>query len=209
MTTKEITITRALKELKTLGDRINKMTSEATFCVLQEKPGQLPIGFSSVEELEKSLKANYQSLVDLIAYRERIKQAIVNSNATTMVTIAGKQYTVAAAIETKQSSKYKIALGRAMKSQLEKAENVKTRLDNQTSSRLDELIKSTFQGKANVAEVDYASIANPFQRENEVKIVDPLDLSKLINSLHDEVAEFLNNVDDVLAVSNSTNSIEV
>ena len=53
MTTKKITITRALTELKTLGDRINKMTSEATFCVLQEKPGQLPIGFSSVEELEK------------------------------------------------------------------------------------------------------------------------------------------------------------
>lgn len=209
MTTKKITITRALKELKTLGDRIDKMTSEATFCVLLEKPGQLPVGFSSTEELEKSLKANYQSLVDLIAYRERIKQAIVNSNATTMVTIAGKKYTVAAAIETKQSSEYKIALVRAMKSQLEKAVNSKSRLDAQVRSRLDDLIKSTFQGKANVAESEYASIANPFMERNEVKIIDPLDLSKLINSLHDDVAEFLNNVDDVLTVSNSTNFIEV
>jgi hypothetical protein len=208
MTTKQITITRALKELKTLGDRINKMTNEATFCFLQEKPGQLSIGFSSIEELEKSLKANYQSLVDLIAYRERIKQAIVNSNATTIVTVAGKQMTVAAAIETKQSSVYKLALGRAMKSQLEKAENVKTRLDNQTSSRLDDLIKSTFQGRA-ISELEYASVANPFIEGNKVNIVDPLYLSKKINSLHDEVAEFLNNVDDVLTVSNSTNYIEV
>lgn len=209
MTTKKITITRALKELKTLGDRINKMISEATFCVLQEKPGQLPVGFNSIDELEKSLKANYQSLKDLIAYRERIKQAIVNSNATTMVTIAGKQYTVAAAIETKQSSEYKIALGRAMKFQLEKAVNSKNRLDVQLGNRLDELIKTTFQGKANLAEADYASIANPFHERNEVRIVDPLDLSKEINSLHDEVAEFLNNVDDVVSVSNSTNFIEV
>ena len=185
------------------------MTSEATFCVLQEKPGQLPIGFSSVEELEKSLKANYQSLVDLIAYRERIKQAIVNSNATTLVTIAGKQYTVAAAIETKQSSEYKIALGRAMKFQLEKAVNSKSRLDAQVSNRLDELVKSTFQGKAKVEETEYASIADPFLERNKVNIVDPINLSKEINSLHDEVAEFLNNVDDVLTVSNSTNCIEV
>lgn len=209
MTTKKITITRGLKELKTLGDRIDKMTSEAIFCVLLEKPGHLPVGFSSTEEVEKSLKANYQSLVDLIAYREKIKQAIVNSNAITMVTIAGKEYTVAAAIETKQSSEYKTALVRAMKLQLEKAVNSKSRLDAQVEGRLDELIKTTFQGKANVAEAEYASIANPFMERNEVKIIDPLDLSKLINSLHDEVAEFLNNVDDVLTVSNSTNFIEV
>lgn len=204
-----LTITRALKELKTLGDRIDKLTSESTFVFLVEKPGQLPVGYKSLEELEQAIKSSYQSIVDLIDYREKIKQAVVNSNATTKVTIGGKEYTVAAAIETKHSIKYKLQLGRVMHQQLQKVEARKGLLDTQVSNRLDELLKNTYQGKTDIAEADYNAVAKPYLERNQPTVVDPLKLVGLTFKLHDEIEAFMNNVDDIISVSNATTTIEV
>lgn len=204
-----LTITRALKELKTLGVRITKLTSESTFVFLMEKPGQLPVGYRSQEELEKAIKSSYQAINDLIDYREKIKQAIVNSNSATKVTIAGKEYTVAAAIETKQSIQYRLQLGKVMQQQLKRVEHSVSVLNRGVSDRLDDLIKTTYQGKSDIAESDYKAVATPFLERNQATAVDPLNLVTLINKLHDDVEAFMNNVDDIISVSNSTTTIEV
>lgn len=204
-----LTITRALKELKTLSNRIDKLTSESTFVFLIEKPGQLPVGYKSLEELEQAIKSNYQAVTDLITYREKIKQAIVNSNATTKVTIAGKEYSVAAAIETKHSIQYKLQLSRVMYQQLQKVEARKGLLDTQVSNRLDELLKNTYQGKTDIAEADYNAVAKPYLERNQPTVVDPLKLVSLTFKLHDEIEAFMNNVDDIISVSNATTTIEV
>lgn len=215
-----LTITRALKELKTLGDRIDKLTSESTFVFLVEKPGQLPVGYKSLEELEQAIKSSYQSIVDLIDYREKIKQAVVNSNATTKVTIGGKEYTVAAAIETKHSIKYKLQLGRVMHQQLQlvEARKVEARkelsdtqglLDTQVPNSLDELLNNTHQGKTDIAEADYNSVARLYLERNQATVVDPLKLVALTSKLHNEVEAFMNNVDEIISVSNATTTIKV
>ena len=50
--------------------------------------------------------------------RKEIKEKIVKSNAETLVTIAGKEMTVAAAIERKESIKYEKKLAEELKNQL-------------------------------------------------------------------------------------------
>ena len=95
----KMTITRALTELKTLDKRIQKTTGSGVFISFQGK-------FHKPNEYSKKGPAVYQSVMDLLNRRKRIKSAIVSSNAVTNVKICGKEMTIAEAIETKSSIKH-------------------------------------------------------------------------------------------------------
>ena len=60
--------------------------------------------------MESRAKADYQSIEALIKRRNAIKSAIVVSNATTKIEVAGVKMTVAEAIERKTSISYDIQL---------------------------------------------------------------------------------------------------
>ena len=102
-----ISVARALVELKTLDNRINKMISSTTWVTYKTK--NINYGFTE-EDFKKKTQAEHQSLNDLIKRRNAIKNAIVLSNATTNVQVAGQTMTVAQAIEYKQTITYKRAL---------------------------------------------------------------------------------------------------
>src|SRR5690554_4907003 len=98
----EMTITRGLSELKLINDRIQRKINDARFAV-GNKNNNKKIDGMTIEEFNKNAKSQYQSIQDLIERRKKIKSAIVDSNAKTVVTIAGKEMTVASAIERKES----------------------------------------------------------------------------------------------------------
>jgi molybdopterin synthase catalytic subunit len=60
----------------------------------------------NVDVFANNSKADYQSINDLITRRNRLKSAIILSNATTKVKIGDTVLTVAEVIERKQSLKY-------------------------------------------------------------------------------------------------------
>lgn len=103
--TNEMTITRALAELKLLDKRINRTINEASFGGLTVGK-KISAGFNNAEEIESRAKSDLQSVQDLIKRRNDVKSAIVVSNATTEVEIAGVRMTVAEAIERKTSIVY-------------------------------------------------------------------------------------------------------
>lgn len=99
MSTSTISITRALAELKTLAARIGEITTRSWVTVkVNEK-----IGAKTAAEFGEEARSAYQSYTDLLERRNALKCAIVQSNAVTNVEIAGKIYTVAEAIERKNS----------------------------------------------------------------------------------------------------------
>ena len=103
----EISIHRALAELKLLDKRIIKSISDApSFCV-PIKNGDKTIGNDSLENYKKKIKGSFDSTLALIERREQIKAKIMYSNAVTKVKVAGKEMTVAEAIEKKNNLKYK------------------------------------------------------------------------------------------------------
>ena len=102
MTTEKMTIHKALCELKTLDSRIQDAIRRSTFCFANKHSNQKIHGIP-IEDVKKECKAAYQSISDLISRRNAIKCAVVLSNATTKVTIGGKEYTVAEAIEMKNN----------------------------------------------------------------------------------------------------------
>lgn len=207
----EMSITRALAELKLLDKRIQKEIN-ATTNIGMTIGGKPMTGFSSVKEFEDKVKSNYQSVKDLIARRQKIKNAIVKSNAETFVTIAGNEMTVAEAIEYKSSIDYKKHLLNKLEDDYrritvkyeQESENVKIRLDK----FLESSFGKEFDKKKDEAERIKES-SDGFMRLNEPKLVDPLDIKKQIEELSKHIDEFESEVDFTLSESNTITKITI
>jgi sugar-specific transcriptional regulator TrmB len=204
----EISITRGLTELKTLDARINKAIGEGNYIAMTVGKKSV-VGFPTIEDFEKKAKSSLQSVQDLIKRRNAIKSAIVNSNATTKVTIAGQEMTVAEAIERKTSINYEKAL---LQKLVTDYNNTIRRFEQESSKvqeRLDELLKTTYGKDVKVSSDQYDSTAKPFLEQNEPKLIDPLKLREEIEKLDKSIAEFEMNVDFVLSESNTITKITV
>lgn len=103
MTTEKMSVHKALCELKTIDSRIQKEIQQGVF-VFANKHSSNKVSGVDIGEYSAEIKSVYQSVSDLIARRDAIKRAVVLSNATVKVTIGGKEYTVAEAIEMKNHS---------------------------------------------------------------------------------------------------------
>jgi hypothetical protein len=194
--------------LKTLDVRINKeIHLQNPIAVYQV--GKLPIGYTSVDDFNTNAKANSTSVLALIKQRNAIKSEIVRSNALTEITVDGKVYTVAGAIERKNSIGYERELLNRYtflyKATLDKQEA----LTKVAQNKLDSLIESTFGKDSKVDPENIKSISEQFWKQNEIKLADPLKLMDLITTMSNSIEEFISNVDVELTISNSTNFIEV
>ena len=204
-------VTEGLNELKTLNARIMRDIQKAEFIVgaknveKNAKPGK------TKEDFSKEAKASMQSIEDLIARRERIKAAIIASNAVTEVEIAGQKMTVAKAIETKDSITYKQMLLEIMEEQYKKAVELVDKKNRAVDEKIDDLVATAYgkEGKEKVSENDYEAIAKPYKAANEYGFVDPLDLKKRIDDLHSFIDEFKSTVDSKLQISNCITVIEI
>lgn len=205
----QISVARGLKELKTLTDRINDGLNKLV--LVGVSTGQDPVqGFKTNEEFSEKAKAAHQSVTALIERRAAIKGAIVVSNATTSINVAGVEMTKATAIELKNVLlPLKKNLLNRMTLQLSQAN---TRIERETEllkPRLDENLKSMLgkdlKGKDDAVKLNTEN----FMNTNKPKLVDPLDLKTAIEKLSKEISEFELNLDDALDTSNVIVMIEV
>lgn len=200
-----ISITRALTELKTLDKRIQKNIDSGAFVSYQ---GQ----FHSPSPYVKEAKANYQSIMDLLERRKKLKSLIITSNAITKVTICGKEMTVAEAIETKSSIKhYKNLLAR-LKSQSADAnrtvENINNKVRNDLEAKTSRNGSST-ESKEKETQMDLVEFSKKYMEMHGVKLYDPLNISKKIESLEEYITNFENEIDYVLSEKNSVTFIDI
>lgn len=204
----QISITRALSELKLLDKRINRAINESTFAgfVVGKK---VMTGFQNVEEIEKRAKADYQSVNDLISRRNTIKSAIVVSNATTTVEIGGKAMTVAEAIERKTSIQYDYQLLNRMKQAYTKYVNHVENVNEEVKQRLDRHLETLYGKEGKVKAGENAELIKPFLEENEAKFIDPIKLKDKIEQLESDIEEFETEVDHILSESNTINKITI
>lgn len=210
-------ITRALAELKLLDKRIRKMvvdtkTSDMLFVTSARKADKNVIAGYSKDDFKNKARNSFQSVMDLIERRKEIKSKIVASNAKTVVDIAGKSMTVANAIERKAAIEYeKLLLGK-LKSQYIAAQSTTAHQNELVQLRSDELLEKAL-GDENRKGVDKANLiaqfSQAYREEHEYELVDPINVSKQIEDLENEIDSFESEVDYVLSTSNSITEIEV
>lgn len=211
MTTEKMSIHQALVELKTLDKRIESAIREGEW-VVANKHSNGKIGGVDLKDFVEDVKARHQKVTSLIARTEAIKRAVVNSNAVTKVTIAGKEYTVAEAIEMKNHG-------------IERLRNFVLRLNHdytmaktaadrangtELERRADDYVR-TMIGNTDVKGMtdEVKRLRDEFIKAQTMELVDPIGVLKQIEQLNEQINAFEVNVDSALSVSNALTNIEI
>lgn len=206
----QISITRALSELKVLQKRFDKEVSQLD--VISVQHGLTLMKNSSVkpEDFSEKAKAQLQSVEDLQKRIHLIKTKIQQSNAITVVKIGTQEMTVLEAIIKKSLIENQKDLLARLKKQLilanDNFEAATVSNENKIAKQLEDATKnSTVKLDLEVEKQIKASVESLYP----IKMIDPCKLSDKIKALEDEIEEFEANVDFALSESNALTQIEV
>lgn len=212
METQKMTIHRALAELKLIDSRIEKAIGAIKPTGVMVK-GKLVDGFHKKEDFENDAKAKFQSVTDLIKRKTTIKSAIVKANGVTDVTIDGKKMTIADAINYKVVIIFRkqliTALNREHNIAKAKFTTENERINNVALENAKIMIGKQGDDRVKPTDTDVKNIVEPFVERNELHLVDPLEVDKLIETLEKEVSNFEVEVDAVLSEINAITVIEI
>lgn len=206
----KISINRALKELKTIGNRINKATGQGKFAGYSSKL-TVEGNYKTTEEMVDHIKSSYQSVTALINRRNVIKSRISKSNALTEVSVNGKVMTVAEALEYKNGLAFEANLANKLFADAEQAYRMADRLNRDLEPRLDTYLQYTLSPdyKKKSTDNDIKATIEAFYKQNGYKPVDPIECFKEADRLLKKIEDFRNEVDITLNESNNVTLIEV
>lgn len=200
----EITVTRALSEVKGLTKKITDKIQKLNIVDLYTNTGKntLRAGVSR-EDFEKNAKADYQQIKDLIQRRNDLKRRIIYSNSTVKVTIAGKEYTIAEAIDRKNSIDIDMQLLQELKQCYNLMYETQVRKNNEVEKVIDHQIAQLYSSKERITDDAYNNVAKPYRDTKGVHMIDPINVKKEIEKLEEEINSFIQEVDFVLSESNA------
>ena len=206
----KMSIHRALGELKTLDKRIRKEIENTIFIGAKKKSSNTEYKTrTSIVDFNNNVNSSIQSINDLILRRKEIKEAIVNSNANTFVTIGDNKMTVASAIERKTSIGYDKFLLSKIKEQYALivgfVEENNEEVECDLSRKIDNMLNANDKNNINGIE----EFSKAYRNSNSWEVIDPVDLKSLIDKLEKEITIFENEVDVVLSESNATTFIDI
>lgn len=202
-----LSVAGALVELKLLDKRIQKAMQTGLF-VYFKQGNEVLGGYKSEDEVSTKIKSSHQSVRDLIDRRNKIKAAIVVSNATTKVTVGDYEMTVAEAIERKTSIQYDKNLLSYYRTQL--ANTLRT-IDNHNAdleNRADLMVQQ-YLGNDKSKATEAQTIREGFVTSKQAKLIDAIDIKKQIEVLEDEIDTFESEVDLALSTSNAITQLEI
>jgi len=203
-TVEELTVTKALRELKMSDKRITKAISELD---------TIMVSVGAVKDEDKkdfSQKAinTLDKVKALIKRRDAIKRAVVLSNARKEVTVAGSTMTVAEAIERKTSLDYELQVLMKLSSNMNDANQKEQKALDTAESRIESLLSSLY-GRDKVSAKEAQEHADTLKKQFEVVRYDPLDTYDVYTTMTKVIDDFQSEVDDVLAVANATTTITI
>lgn len=216
MATKEqMTVHRALAELKVIDSRINNAICSGAF-VIANKHSNEKIHGVTINEFKNSMKSDFQKVSDLIARRNAIKKAVVASNAVTKVKVGDNEYTVATAIEMKNHGmEFKDTFKKRLETQYAVAKN---ELDKNSGDplekRAENYVLSVIQAqpKDSKMAVDSEAMKNlraQYIKDNTYDIIDPIGVKDAIEQLDNEISSFITEVDAALSCSNALTVLDI
>ena len=209
----EITITRALSELKTLQNRYGKGL-EGLNIVAVKQGNKLcsPNSSYKVEDFIDNAASGLQSAEDIYSRIIKIKTAIDKSNSVTKIVIGQKEMTIQEALVQKKYIDLRKDELRRLQVLARNARNIfeEALKDNQLAI---ERMDSGQLGRDGATEAQKAEARKDaeeyVEKSKAVELIDPCKIDTLIKTLETEITEFETNIDYALSESNSTTKIEI
>jgi len=208
----KISITRALSELKTIESRIRDRIHESVFTAVAQGRRAVTNTGTEISQFESVASSNARSLEDLFERLGKLKSAVTISNAVTKVVIGEVEMTVAEAINTKKIIILKLSYANKLQSDLVAFENSVKIENKKVEERLERLLTEMLKAAGKDPAKDRSSAIDyekSYLTENGFKLIDPLNVRKLIEKIKKEVELFNSEVDFVLSESNARTEIEV
>lgn len=209
-TTMKMTIHEALAKKKLLAKQIEKLTDNLEIAVVAKASKDVLENGTKKTEFKKNKKAEYQKIRDLITLRNNISKAIILSNATTSVVIAGQEMTVAEAIDLKSNiymySELLMAINDNKTVVMKNLEKMNKTVDKDITTMTNSLMTGDKE-KSKSGELE--SIIKRYKEDNGYEMVEAIDSTKAMVELHEFIDDFTLNVDFVLSTSNALTTIEV
>ena len=211
MTTEKMTVHKALAELKVIGDRIISAIQSGVYCKANKHSNEKIDGVS-VDEFKKQIQGSWDKVNDLIRRRNAIKKAVVLSNATVKVKEGDEEFTVAEAIEMKNSGmEYKKILVNMLNKQYTQAIQTTEKENGETLQQKAESyvigLYGSKEGKTNIEEIE--KTRKEFVTNNTFELIDPLKIREKIDVLEKEISEFESEIDAALSVSNAITELTI
>jgi len=214
MTTPQtMSITRALVELKRLNDRIETAIQSGKFVSRTVGKGiyKKVVGSNDTpDQMKNKIQASFDTVDSLIANRQRIKSAIVMSNAVTTVVVSGQILSVAEAIEMKSTVAFRNLYLHTLRSQ-QVSETKAIEAANATLDASIEAMITTICGaeKSKIDVTTLATISEPQKEQKEAAILDPSKIEDRIAKLTEEISVLSSELDFTLSESNARTIITV
>ena len=206
----EMSVVRALRELKLLNDRIHKEVMSIKYAdTYQNRLDRTLLTNLTKEEYTRKVKSVFQSVNDLIAYRNNLKKAILMSNSQTFINIADEHLSITEAIERKNS----IAYEKLLLNKLKEDFTVCTKTIEEHQAKLDAQIEqhmaTNYGADKEVHKDDYEKIAKPLMDALKLNMLDPLNLKNEIEKREKKIDAFESDIDIVLSESNAKTMITI
>lgn len=213
MTLQTISVTRALVELKRLDERISKAIGSGLFVsrTIGRDTYKKAVGTSdSVTAVEQKIQASFDRVSSLISNREKVKSALVLSNATTRVKVLNRDMTVAEAIELKSTVATRNALLAAMRGQLALERTQVERAAAQLDAEIETSVNALYGTDRTKIDADMIkSVGDVKRSQKEVALLDPAKIESKIELLEADILNLTSELDFVLSESNARTEITV
>lgn len=208
MATEKMTIHRGLAELKLTDSKIEKQIQELLPVGVYQK-GKKINNIATEEEYKTVSSARYQSIESLMDRKIKLKSAIVKANSITMVKIAGKDMTIAEAINFKGV----IILRKKLLDKLTQSRTLYVGEMNKQNAVVDTNLQNillSMYGKdqTKVSPEDLDNVRKPFIESNTWHLFDPLKIDALIEKITKEIGDFEVECDATLSEINAVTTIE-
>lgn len=211
MTTEKMNVHKALSELKILGSKIDGAMHDVEF-VACERANVSKINGKPANEWKAEVTAAYDKVNALLKRRTAIKRAVIRSNATTLVSINGVEYTVAEAIEMKNNG---VTLDEQFANVLSRQyiscmNNVNLNNGARLDSKVETHLSNMFGGAKESTDPDIINRARQsFIESNTYELYDPIHAKVNADALNESCTDFLSEVDSALSTSNAVTEIEI
>lgn len=196
------TVLEWLSESKLLTKKVQKKEKE----LLSKMYSVTLVHNENKDFINENVKSEYESLVKLKSNLDKIKDAIMQYNATTKIKVENKEMSIAYALglynpDDDYSFEYNVI--RASAKFVQEVDKAKIK-SQQEKSDLDRQLLS----KNNISEKDKAMVEIA-KASYDVLVKDPLNILELASKLQEEKETFENEVNNKINLSNALTELEI
>lgn len=207
MATKTVSVYEALIEVSRINDQIEKINYGSKLFIGYGPENAKIIGGINRVDFENGLKSNYDSIHHLIKNLAEYKAKIALSNATTKIKIGEKEYTIAEAIQRKANVSVELKLLQDIATQIANANKEINMSNIKVETGLPTYLAQVKTESSTPEDIE--KLTSAYKLDRTYKIIDPYGLVDKVESMREELAQFVSEVDSKITTSNCTTIIDV